>query len=241
MSMTGLASSPGTAVLPMCSMSPPRSPSAPVSRAHSSSNLAGQAASYATSATASSSRSSRGVSFMRRCQACRTSDASSAGLVALQVREEFARLRGFARALGRYVFAELHPGNTALDAVLLHQHHALGMIERTDRGVDACRGRVVPERERRAAARAEAAPREIGARKKGGGAACPREVFRLAAGERREHVAAGALAHAAVAHVRVFERRVEGVTHGAALAAAGGHRRAGFAAHWKVLQSSTAP
>ncbi len=59
--------------------------------------------------------------------------------------------------------------------------------------------------------------------KNAGRAARPREIVGSRAGKRREHAAGGALAHAAMAHMRIFERGVEGVTNGAALAAAGGH------------------
>src|SRR5919107_2521177 len=53
MSMTGFAASPGTAVLPMCSISSTQGPIAPSIRARSSSKSEGQASSYGTKITGS--------------------------------------------------------------------------------------------------------------------------------------------------------------------------------------------
>src|SRR5581483_6048163 len=126
-------------------------------------------------------------------------------------------LRGF---LARQVRVDLEPWQLALDAVLDDRHGILRTIEAADGDVDAL-GVVVGEGQRRAALFAEAA---LGDRRRGEQARPafrPLELVLGHAGERREHVAHRALAHAAMAQMYFLERRVRRVADCAALTAAG--------------------
>ena len=167
----------------------------------------------------------RRKSLFQRCRA-----SSVARLVALHLREEFLRLRGFAGALFRARPRRTSPRKCG-SRCRIASPAPRPRDDRASRWWCTCARSGVSYLNESGVPHFSQKPRcaRLELAKKLRRAPGPGEVRGLAARQRREHAAAGALAHAAVAHVRVFERRVEGITDGAALAAAGGHRRARLA------------
>src|SRR5690606_12054814 len=107
-------------------------------------------------------------------------------------------------------------GNPRLHSVLRHGRGRLRIVEAADRHADIG-GIGGLEKERRAASLAKASAAGIGGGKPARRTAGDREVLLARTGKRHEEIAAGLLAHAAVAEMRIAELAGNAVAHRAAL------------------------
>src|SRR5262245_4822012 len=82
--------------------------------------------------------------------------------MALHARKEGGCLGILARPFCRNVLAELHPGNPALDAELLHDRRRRRIVHRADGDVETRFRQVIAERERSAAVPAIGALGKVG-------------------------------------------------------------------------------